>query len=135
VQVFENRHNLLRTLRDSETVVAQVELVIGIVLFIIWLFITAAIFDGEAVQRTWTALSAGLLSFSFIFGNSIREVCLTPQLCLQPYMLICTDLDSMIGCQGNKHAIQRRSAICNENEACRVAEGDAGWTQFEDVYP
>jgi hypothetical protein len=74
MQVFDNRDNLLRTLRDNETVVSQVEIAIGILFFVVWLFITAAIFDGGAVQRTWTALSAGLLSFSFIFGNSIREV-------------------------------------------------------------
>lgn len=72
--MFDNRDSLLRTLRDNETVVAQVEIAIGILFFIIWMFTTAAIFNGEAVQQTWTALSAGLLSFSFIFGNSIREV-------------------------------------------------------------
>lgn len=73
-QVFQNRDSLLHTLKDNETVVAQVEYAIGVTLFIVWLFIAAAIFDAGAVQRTWTALSAGLLSFSFIFGNSIREV-------------------------------------------------------------
>jgi hypothetical protein len=73
-QVFQNRDSLLHTLKDNETVVSQVEAAIGTTLFIVWLFISAAIFDPVAVQRTWTALSAGLLSFSFIFGNSIREV-------------------------------------------------------------
>jgi hypothetical protein len=74
-QTFQNRESLMHTLRDNATVVAQVEYAIGVTLFVVWLFITAAIFDAGAVQRTWTALSAGLLSFSFIFGNSIREVC------------------------------------------------------------
>lgn len=82
VQVFDNRDSLLRTLRDNETVVAQVEIAIGILFFIIWMFTTAAIFNGEAVQQTWTALSAGLLSFSFIFGNSIREVRCAGKMCL-----------------------------------------------------
>jgi hypothetical protein len=74
-QVFQNRESLMHTLKDNETVVSQVESAIGVTLCIIWLFISAAIFDPAAVQRTWTALSASLLSFSFIFGNSIREVC------------------------------------------------------------
>lgn len=72
--MYDNRDNLLRTLHDNETVVAQVEIAIGILFFIVWMFVTAAIYNADAVQRTWTALSAGLLSFSFIFGNSIREV-------------------------------------------------------------
>lgn len=39
-----------------------------------WVSITAAIFDPGAVQHTWTAPAAGLLSCSFVFSNSIREV-------------------------------------------------------------
>jgi hypothetical protein len=73
--VYENRKSLARTLMDNQTVVQQVENSIGIAFNIALLFIALAIFDAGAVQRTWTALSAGLLSFSFIFGNSIREVC------------------------------------------------------------
>ena len=52
----------------------QVQKAIWITLFIIWVFVVVAIFDAGSLQRTWTGLSAGLLSFSFIFGNSIRQV-------------------------------------------------------------
>jgi hypothetical protein len=75
MQVFKNRSSLLNTLRDNQTVIRQVEIAIGALFVIFWLFIATALFDGGAVMRTWTAMSAGLLSFSFIFGNSIREVC------------------------------------------------------------
>lgn len=48
---------------------------VGVALMVVLVFIVVAIFDGATVQRTWTALSAAFLSFSFIFGNSIRQVC------------------------------------------------------------
>jgi hypothetical protein len=47
----------------------------GFALMVVLIFLVVAIFDGATVQRTWTALSAAFLSFSFIFGNSIRQVC------------------------------------------------------------
>lgn len=59
-QVYYNRKSLARTLMDNQNVVAQVENAIGVTLFIAWVFVTAAVFDGGAVQRTWTALSAGV---------------------------------------------------------------------------
>jgi hypothetical protein len=52
----------------------QVERAIYITLMVIFVLVTVAIFDAESLARTWTGLSAGLLSFSFIFGNSIRQV-------------------------------------------------------------
>ena len=48
---------------------------VGVALMVVLVFIVVAIFDGATVQRTWTALSATFLSFSFIFGNSIRQAC------------------------------------------------------------
>ena len=51
------------------------ERAIYITLMVILVLVVVAIFDAAALQRTWTGLSAGLLSFSFIFGNSIRQVC------------------------------------------------------------
>ena len=73
-QVYDHRKALARTLSDSQTVVAQVERAIYVTLLVILVFVIMAIFDPDSLQRTWTGLSAGLLSFSFIFGNSIRQV-------------------------------------------------------------
>jgi hypothetical protein len=72
--VYNNRRSLARTLVDNQTVVAQVEGAIYATLCVVLLFIVVAIFDANSLQRTWTGLSASLLSFSFIFGNSIRTV-------------------------------------------------------------
>jgi hypothetical protein len=72
--VYDNRRTLAATLRDNQTVVAQVERLIWVTLNVVLLFIVVAIFDAGSLQRTWTGLSAGLLSFSFIFSNSIRTV-------------------------------------------------------------
>lgn len=44
-----------------------------ITLLIVLAFVVLAVFDTNRLARTWTGLSAGLLSFSFIFGNSIRQ--------------------------------------------------------------
>eukprot|EP00892_Ulva_mutabilis_P002307 jgi/Ulvmu1/12077/UM083_0090.1 len=68
------RQMLADTLGGNVEVVRQVAKVIGVFCLIVWVFIAATIFDPDAVQRTWTVLSAGLLSFSFIFSNTIREV-------------------------------------------------------------
>lgn len=74
-EVYNNRRSLAQTLLDNQTVVSQVERAIYITLMIVLLFVIVAIFDAGSLQRTWTGLSAGLLSFSFIFGNSIKQVC------------------------------------------------------------
>jgi hypothetical protein len=55
-------------------VVQQVEFAIQSALVIILIFLSIGIFDRNAVRDTWTAMSAGLLSVTFIIGNSIREV-------------------------------------------------------------
>ena len=60
---------LVDTLSGNVAVVKQVARAILMFFLIIWVFIAAAMFDPDAVQRSWTALSAGLLSFSFIFSN------------------------------------------------------------------
>jgi inner membrane protein involved in colicin E2 resistance len=75
MQVYEKRKSLALTLKDSQTVVAQVERAVYVTLLIILAFVALAIFDTNSLQRTWTGLSASLISFSFIFGNSIRQVC------------------------------------------------------------
>ena len=58
--------------RPATTHAARVQ-AIYITLLIVLAFVVLAIFDTNRLQRTWTGLSASLLSFSFIFGNSIRQ--------------------------------------------------------------
>lgn len=72
--VYSNRRSLAATLQDNQTVVAQVEKLIWAALIVLLVFVGFAIFDASALASTWPGLSAGLLSFSFIFSNSIRTV-------------------------------------------------------------
>ena len=72
--VYSNRRSLAATLQDNQTVVAQVERLIWAALIVLLVFVAFAIFDAGALASTWPGLSAGLLSFSFIFSNSIRTV-------------------------------------------------------------
>jgi hypothetical protein len=73
--VYKERKQLAAALASNQTVVHEVESAIWVALMVVLIFVTVAVFDGNTVQRTWTALSAAFLSFSFIFGNSIRQVC------------------------------------------------------------
>ena len=73
-QVYNNRTVLAKSLAESQTVVGQVQHIIHGFLWIVLAFATVAIFIPGGIPKAWTSMSAGLLSFSFIFGNSIREV-------------------------------------------------------------
>ena len=71
--MYDNRKSLALTLLDNATVVRQVERAIYATLLIVLAFVSLAVFQPSSLRSTWTGLSAGLLSFSFIFGNSIRQ--------------------------------------------------------------
>lgn len=63
------------TQRAQPCALAQVEIAVGAFLGIVLLFLIIAIFaDATAVRSTWTALSAGLLSFTFIVGNALKDL-------------------------------------------------------------
>ena len=72
--MFRMRKNLARTLLDTQSVVARVGNAMSVLLWLVLLFVFVAIFDVQTFRSTWQALSAGLLAFSFVFGNSIRQV-------------------------------------------------------------
>lgn len=73
-QAYNNRTLLAKSLAESQTVVGQVQRVIYTFLLIVLAFVAVAIIIPGSVSRVWTSMSAGLLSFSFVFGNSIKEV-------------------------------------------------------------
>lgn len=98
MQVYNRRKSLALTLQDSQTVVKQVEQAIYFTLLIVLAFVTLAVFEEGSLQRTWTGLSAGLLSFSFIFGNSIRQVRLRPS-----SIFVCTRFESLAGADRTWH--------------------------------
>lgn len=73
-QVYNDRTVLAKSLAESQTVVGQVQHILYAFLMILLAFVATAIIIPGSISKVWTSLSAGLLSFSFIFGNSIREV-------------------------------------------------------------
>jgi small-conductance mechanosensitive channel len=73
-QVYNNRTILARSLAESQTVVGQVQNIIHAFLLVVLAFVTVAIVIPGGIAKVWTSMSAGLLSFSFIFGNSICEI-------------------------------------------------------------
>lgn len=73
-QAYNNRSVLSKSLAESQTVVGQVQRVIHAFLLIVLAFVAVAILIPGSVSKVWTSMSAGLLSFSFVFGNSIQEV-------------------------------------------------------------
>ena len=73
-QVYNDRVVLAKSLSESQTVVGQVQRIIHLFLLIVLAFVAVAVLVPGSISKVWTSMSAGLLSFSFIFGNSIREV-------------------------------------------------------------
>lgn len=74
VSAYRSRKQLARTLLDTQGVIHRVDTTATVLMWIVLIFVFFAIFDVDSFRLTWTALSAGLISFSFIFGNSMCQV-------------------------------------------------------------
>lgn len=72
-KLFEDRANLAATLRDVRSVVGTLETLIGVLLHIVFVFLYLAIFDVN-IRETYLGISSLILAFSFMFGNSIKEM-------------------------------------------------------------
>ena len=72
--VYNDRKVLAKSLEESESVVGQVQRIIHVVLVVLLAFLAVAIVSPDNIGRVWTSMSAVVLSFSFVFGNSICEV-------------------------------------------------------------
>ncbi|KAK9902061.1 hypothetical protein WJX75_002988 [Coccomyxa subellipsoidea] len=73
LQIYDNRKNLSATLKDTKTIVGKLERLLGICFQLLFIFFYLAIFDVN-LTRTWLTVSSLLLSFVFVFGNSIRAI-------------------------------------------------------------
>ncbi|BDA50989.1 Mechanosensitive ion channel protein 4 [Coccomyxa sp. Obi] len=73
IQIYDNRKNLSATLKDTKTIVGKLERLLGICFQLLFIFFYLAIFDVN-LTRTWLTVSSLLLSFVFVFGNSIRAI-------------------------------------------------------------
>ena len=71
--VFEGRANLTSTLRDARSVVGRLRAVLAAAAHAGSLLLYLAVWDVN-VTRLWVTASSALLSFVFVFGNSLRGV-------------------------------------------------------------
>eukprot|EP00924_Labyrinthula_sp_SR-Ha-C_P013488 snap_masked-scaffold_5-processed-gene-4.23-mRNA-1 protein AED:1.00 eAED:1.00 QI:0/-1/0/0/-1/1/1/0/733 len=71
--VLTERRNLRTTLKDTHYISSQVETFMFWFLFVLALFGSLFIWDVD-VSQTWLTISSIILSFSFIFGNSVRAL-------------------------------------------------------------
>ena len=69
--VFEGRANLMATLRDARSVVGRLRAVLAAAAHAGSLLIYLAVWDVN-VTRLWVTVSSALLSFVFVFVNSLR---------------------------------------------------------------
>ena len=72
IDIYENRKNMQLTLGGSKTVLATLERMMLIALYLVLTFIILAIFK-QNVLEMWLTLSSFILAFAFMFGNAIRE--------------------------------------------------------------
>lgn len=73
-RMLDERQICSKMISTKAAAVRQIEEAVAGLLLIVWVFIAAAVFFPKEMLSIWTALSAGLLSFSFIFSNTVREV-------------------------------------------------------------
>lgn len=69
--VFEARANLASTLRDARSVVGRLRALLAAIAHGASLLLYLAVWDVN-VTRLWVTASSALLSFVFVFGNSMR---------------------------------------------------------------
>lgn len=74
VQVVGNRDNLVKTMRDSSTVINQSKRIIHVVLVALVAIGAVALFNPQAFSRILTGAGAALITISFVFGNSLRQL-------------------------------------------------------------
>ncbi|KAK9829569.1 hypothetical protein WJX72_006541 [[Myrmecia] bisecta] len=73
LKIYQNRKNLALTLKDTKTVVGKLERIFGGCIHFLFVFFYLTIW-GVDLSKVWFTTSSMLLSFVFVFGNSIRSV-------------------------------------------------------------
>ena len=69
----QERKNLAFTLKDTKSVVAHVEMMLGVILHMLFAFAYLYIFEVD-ISKAWVTFSSCLLAFVFVFGNNIRSI-------------------------------------------------------------
>lgn len=73
IKIYKERRNLALSLKDTKTVVGKLELVIGVVLHIIFIFFYLMVFNVD-LTKVWLTMSSIIVAFSFSFSNSIMNL-------------------------------------------------------------
>lgn len=106
VDVFQARKGLARSMSDSCDVVGQAQRILYIVLMAVLLFVGIGILVPGALPKVWAGISAALLSLSFVFGNSIREVF---ESCVFLLVSHPFDLGDIIRIEGEQYVVREMS--------------------------
>ncbi|KAG2500887.1 hypothetical protein HYH03_001647 [Edaphochlamys debaryana] len=73
VRIYKERKKLALTLQDTRTVVAKLELIVGVALHVLCAFFYLVIWQVN-VRELWLSISSITLAFVFVFGNSVRSI-------------------------------------------------------------
>ncbi|DBA97314.1 TPA: hypothetical protein ACH3X1_015052 [Trebouxia sp. C0004] len=73
IQIYKERKNLAYTLQDARGVVSKLELIMGVMMHVLFVFFYLIIFDVD-VNKVWLSFSSVFLAFVFVFGNSLRNM-------------------------------------------------------------
>lgn len=73
IKIYKERRNLALSLKDAKTVVGKLELVIGVVLHIIFIFFYLMVFNVD-LTKVWLTMSSIIVALSFSFSNSIMNL-------------------------------------------------------------
>jgi small-conductance mechanosensitive channel len=68
------RRDLSRTILDSKAILRQINLFFTGGMYFIMFFVVLEVYKIARFQNLWQAFSASLIAFSFIFGNSLKEI-------------------------------------------------------------
>lgn len=71
---FKARRDLARTIMDSKAILAHVNFIFILVSYFVMLFVILEAYGIAQFKNLWQAFSASLIAFSFVFGNSLRQV-------------------------------------------------------------
>eukprot|EP00884_Botryococcus_braunii_P003244 jgi/Botrbrau1/12920/Bobra.92_1s0001.2 len=72
-EIYTARTHLAATLNDTRTIVGKLERLLGVCIHILFTFFYMIIWNVN-LSQIWLTISSLLLSFVFVFGNSIRTI-------------------------------------------------------------
>ena len=72
IQVFERRHQVTRSLQDTDTIIGTLHVILIGLIQVIFFFLYLLVWHVDVV-RVWLTFSSIALAFTFVFGSSIKN--------------------------------------------------------------